>query len=140
MKQFHVSFHEKPDMVLDLSDQDDVGVIISHSPRYEEIDQPTVRLSASAYRCAGSVSEFEFWEGIALGLGETVQIKYIESTEQPTPSSSVIKQDGLAPACNFCGKMANEVKVVIAAEVLPAHICNECVDVCVNLVRERDAT
>ena len=36
--------------------------------------------------------------------------------------------------CSFCGKNQHEVKKLIAG--ISVHICNECVDLCSNLIRE----
>ncbi len=36
--------------------------------------------------------------------------------------------------CSFCGKNQHEVEVMIAG--LGVHICNECVDICNEMVAE----
>ncbi|HQA97397.1 MAG TPA: ClpX C4-type zinc finger protein, partial [Clostridia bacterium] len=38
------------------------------------------------------------------------------------------------PRCSFCGKAQNEVKQLIAGP--NAFICNECVDLCSEVIRE----
>lgn len=39
--------------------------------------------------------------------------------------------------CNFCGKSQMEVKHLIAGPRV--HICEECVDLCVKIVKDREA-
>jgi len=36
-------------------------------------------------------------------------------------------------SCSFCGKRQDEVKKLIAGE--NAYICNECIDICIDLVQ-----
>lgn len=36
--------------------------------------------------------------------------------------------------CDFCGKSSNKVKILIEGQ--RAHICNECVPVCVAVVEQ----
>ena len=38
--------------------------------------------------------------------------------------------------CSFCGRTQDEVKRLIAGP--NAYICNECVDICADLVREEE--
>jgi hypothetical protein len=45
----------------------------------------------------------------------------------------------LQPQCNYCGKMESEVKILVAGPVqtqLKVHICRECIQVAVDLVRD----
>ena len=39
-------------------------------------------------------------------------------------------------SCSFCNKHQDDVKKVIAGPV--ANICDECVDVCVNVLKEAE--
>lgn len=39
--------------------------------------------------------------------------------------------------CSFCGKVEHEVLVLVAGPTV--FICNECVDLCVDIVREKMA-
>jgi hypothetical protein len=39
-------------------------------------------------------------------------------------------------SCSFCGKNQNEVKKLIAAHHV--YICNECVDLCLDILKETD--
>jgi hypothetical protein len=43
------------------------------------------------------------------------------------------------PSCSFCGKSADAVSILIAAQIAapPAHICEECVAYCVELLKEK---
>jgi ATP-dependent Clp protease ATP-binding subunit ClpX len=36
--------------------------------------------------------------------------------------------------CSFCGKLQNKVKRLIAGQSV--HICNECVDVCFEIIKD----
>ena len=38
------------------------------------------------------------------------------------------------PYCSFCGKSDTDVKRLIAG--VGVHICNECVDICVDIIAE----
>ncbi len=40
------------------------------------------------------------------------------------------------PHCSFCGKAKNEVKQLIAAD--DANICNECIELCTDLIADSD--
>lgn len=37
--------------------------------------------------------------------------------------------------CNFCGKRQHEVRILFASG--PTHICNECVEICVEVLAEK---
>ncbi len=39
--------------------------------------------------------------------------------------------------CDFCGKSQHYVKVMIAAPRI-AHICDECVELCAQIIKERE--
>lgn len=44
-----------------------------------------------------------------------------------------------SPRCGFCGKARTEVRVMIQGQptgLLAAYICDECVDVCCNVVAD----
>jgi hypothetical protein len=38
------------------------------------------------------------------------------------------------PSCSFCGKLQDQVKVMIAGP--RAHICEECVDICLTILAD----
>ena len=40
------------------------------------------------------------------------------------------------PQCSFCGKSKDDVSQLIAAE--DANICNECIELCTDLIAEGD--
>lgn len=40
------------------------------------------------------------------------------------------------PSCSFCGKSQHEVQFLIAGP--KAHICNECVDLCQDIIGEEE--
>lgn len=42
------------------------------------------------------------------------------------------------PHCSFCGKAKNEVKQLIAAD--DANICNECIELCTDLIADSDVS
>ena len=44
------------------------------------------------------------------------------------------KDDGKLLYCSFCGKSQNEVKKLIAGPSV--FICDECVDLCIDIIRE----
>ena len=44
--------------------------------------------------------------------------------------------DDNTPHCSFCGKAKNEVKQLIAAD--DANICNECIELCTDLIADSD--
>lgn len=49
--------------------------------------------------------------------------------------SAETKTPGQVEYCSFCGKSQHEVKVIIAGpRVL---ICDECIDLCASIVREK---
>ena len=41
-------------------------------------------------------------------------------------------------SCSFCGKTQDEIERLIAGP--NAHICNECVDLCANIIHEERTT
>jgi len=45
----------------------------------------------------------------------------------------VIEIDGYTIACNFCKKYHKEVQCIIELNE-EVHICNECIDICINMV------
>jgi ATP-dependent protease Clp ATPase subunit len=49
------------------------------------------------------------------------------------PTASVDK-----PRCMFCSKTSAEVRHMIAAPQHRGYICNDCVKVCVELIRRRE--
>lgn len=38
--------------------------------------------------------------------------------------------------CSFCGRSKDEVEVIVAASVQDVAICNECVDICNQVIAE----
>jgi hypothetical protein len=40
--------------------------------------------------------------------------------------------------CSFCGKSQDEVEMLIAGAGGTAHICNECVDICNEMIADRN--
>ena len=44
--------------------------------------------------------------------------------------------DKKVSSCNFCGKTEPEVKKLISG--YHVFICNECIELCVDIVREED--
>ena len=44
------------------------------------------------------------------------------------------KDDDKTLHCSFCGKSQNEVKKLIAGRGV--YICDECIDVCINIVAD----
>ena len=40
--------------------------------------------------------------------------------------------------CSFCGKSQYEVRKMIEGGLGPTFICNECVALCVDIIREAD--
>lgn len=38
--------------------------------------------------------------------------------------------------CSFCGRSEDEVEVIVAASVQGVAICNECVDICNQVIAE----
>jgi hypothetical protein len=53
----------------------------------------------------------------------------------PTPLRGPATTDGQAePSCSFCGKVQADVSKLIAGPT--AFICNECVGLCVRILRE----
>jgi hypothetical protein len=44
------------------------------------------------------------------------------------------RQDKDSLRCSFCGKSQNEVKKLIAGPTV--YICNECIDICVEIIRD----
>jgi hypothetical protein len=43
-----------------------------------------------------------------------------------------MRQDDDKLRCCFCGKSKNEVKILVAGPTV--HICNECIDICVEII------
>jgi len=62
----------------------------------------------------------------------------------PTPPATAPKPttDSDKPSCSFCGKGPDDDKVstLIVSQVNPAAICNECVDLCVDVIAEQKKT
>ena len=48
--------------------------------------------------------------------------------------SDTTTDDNQTLHCSFCGKSQNEVKKLIAGRGV--YICNECIDVCINIVAD----
>ena len=46
------------------------------------------------------------------------------------------KKEGNNVKCSFCGKLQDEVERIVAGPGV--YICNECIDVCANIVESED--
>ncbi len=47
---------------------------------------------------------------------------------------AIVKIEKVEVCCDFCGKHQDFVKMIIAGK--KSFICNECVDVCVKIIKE----
>ena len=47
---------------------------------------------------------------------------------------AIVKIEKVEVCCDFCGKHQDFVKIIIAGK--KSFICNECVDVCVKVIKE----
>ena len=68
---------------------------------------------------------------IGTALEETLKNAYGDNWDTHVPKFA---DEGNRLACSFCGKEANEVRKLISGTAV--HICNECVNLCNDIVSE----
>lgn len=59
------------------------------------------------------------------------------STDKPAEATAYPHPPKHRLRCSFCGKLATQVKSMIAGPGV--YICNECVDLCAEIIEEQDA-
>jgi len=75
------------------------------------------------------------WLNEKLDVNDHVTIECVDSESSDKPL--VVEELGpLVPTCSFCHKTKDEVTCLIEAEHKVAHICDECVDVCLGVIKE----
>jgi ClpX C4-type zinc finger protein len=70
---------------------------------------------------------------IGTALEETLKKAFGEKWEAHVPK---FFDEGKTVACSFCGKSQNEVRKIIAGPAV--HICNECVDLCDEILTKEN--
>ena len=75
------------------------------------------------------------WSEEKIDINDRLIVECIESTVRDEP----VKTEDLGPivpTCSFCQKAKHDVTCMIEGKFKMAHICDECVEVCVKVVAE----
>lgn len=135
MKQFQISIDGKIANVINLNSNEVVSIHIANNPMAKNSRFPITSIRAEGSRWSEDDYYTLEWQEVQLETGSMIQINYIEGNLDATP---LIKEEKfIAPEeeCSFCQKKKSQVKLLIQAHRF-AHICNECVATCMDLVKE----
>ena len=91
----------------------------------------TLNVGGLAYN-ENKKSEFVNWAKERLNVGDEATIRIVEASNPDEPSERKSEDDELT--CSFCGQNSESVSKIIAGPKV--NICNECVDVCNELMAD----
>ena len=75
------------------------------------------------------------WLKQVIEEGDKVEIQCVESETHDEPSESE-ELGTYIPFCSYCGKSRDEVVCLIESRYKMGRICNECIDMCQELVQD----
>jgi len=98
---------------------------------------PQLSMSASGdYSDRENPTEEKIWIIEDLEPGDSFEFSYLKSGVATEPVQAH-KIDPFVEQCFFCGKSKDDVEVLIEGkEILTSYICNECVEKCVDVIKE----
>ena len=98
---------------------------------------PQLSLSAHGDYGKEKPTKISTWILEAIKPGDKFEFEYLGSGKATSP----VKKEEIGPYkehCSFCGKSKDEVEILIEGnKYIAAHICNECVDTCVEVIHEK---
>lgn len=74
------------------------------------------------------------WLKQAIEIGDSLTIECVEADTHDQPSE-VEELGSYVPFCSYCGKSRDEVICLIESKFKMGRICNECIDMCQELVQ-----
>lgn len=75
------------------------------------------------------------WLRQAMEIGDSLVVECVEADTQDQPSE-VEELGSYIPFCSYCGKNRDEVLCLIESKFKMGRICNECIDMCQELVQD----
>ena len=120
---------------------DDVPFDLRHhrSIRYEYSPSGTLRLEADVCRTVDAVKS----SGLSLDSLKPFVVPLVAGTTSTRVPPPPVKKEPAKPpavgaACTFCGKSSAILQRLIVAREDRVYICNECLDVCIEIVQEKN--
>lgn len=138
-KQFKIEVSGKEKIVVDLESNQAVSIHVAYNAYAEKQNNPVNSLNINGNRWHDDEMDLLEWNEIELSCGDKISIELGESTEKSTPIPKDYLYVRPEEECSFCHKKKSEVEHLIAAKFI-AHICNECVMACMELINEQKTT
>jgi len=138
-KQFYISVSGQDDIAINLAENESVSVVLSHSTFRKEPGDVTTTFKVDGYRWIGDDMDIISWAEFAIEPGNEIKISFQEASGPGTPPKTDLRFVPEEPECSFCQKKAREVKTLIAAPFF-AHICDECIETSVDIIKQRQVT
>ncbi len=133
-KLFKIKFRGK-EFVASTQNLHTLQVLVSTTSDSNDLPQLSM-VGHGDYRDKTTPIEQHTWILENLEIGDSFKFDLLESGEI-TPPIEVMKIGTYVERCSFCGKRKNEVQLLIKSErPIPAHICNECVVICMRVIQE----
>jgi ClpX C4-type zinc finger protein len=136
-KQFHIVVENKDEKRIDLNDNEAVSIQISNNPYAVKANKPVTSMYINGNRFLKDEMYLLKWNEIELFSGDKITIDFAESDIEPSPIFEEELYVKPEEDCSFCFKKKSEVSTLIASK-LHSHICNECVDACVDLIEKKN--
>ncbi|TCK16983.1 ClpX C4-type zinc finger protein [Thiogranum longum] len=134
MKSFKVTYNNKTPVVIHPEGLNHMQVTVGGYCQNGD----AAELSAWGYLSDDNAYTQYTWLKEAVEVSDLITIECIDSELGDEPVG-VEEMGPVVPTCSFCQKTKEEVECLIEAKYKLAHICNECVDVCVGVAKKYKA-